>query len=100
MRLGKVIGRVTFSQTIPAFEGGRWLIVNPYTCDQFQSGDNPPECITAEPSLVVYDSLGGNVGQTVGFIEGREAASPFSERTPIDAINVALVDSVYHKPKN
>ena len=62
MRLGKVIGRVTFSQSIPAFEGGRWLIVNPYTCDQFQSGDNPPESITAEPSLVVYDSLGGDVG--------------------------------------
>ena len=100
MRLGKVIGRVTFSQSIPAFEGGRWLIVNPYTCDQFQSGDNPPEGITAEPSLVVYDSLGGDLGQTVGFIEGREAASPFPERTPIDAINVALVDSVYHKPKN
>ena len=100
MRLGKVIGRVTFSQSITAFEGGRWLIVNPYTRDQFQSGDNPPEGMTAEPSLVVYDSLGGDVGQTIGFIEGREAASPFAERTPIDAINVALVDSVYHQPKN
>ena len=43
MRLGKVIGRVTFSQTISAFEGGRWLIVNPYTCGKFQSGDAPPE---------------------------------------------------------
>ena len=32
MRLGKVIGRVTLSQMIPAFEGGRWLVVNPYTC--------------------------------------------------------------------
>ena len=29
MRLGKVIGRVTLSQTIPAFEGARWLVVNP-----------------------------------------------------------------------
>ena len=35
MRLGKVIGRVTFSQSISAFEGGRWLIVNPYTRDQY-----------------------------------------------------------------
>ena len=26
MRLGKVIGRVTLSQSIPAFEGGRWLV--------------------------------------------------------------------------
>ena len=42
MRLGKVIGRVTLSQTIPAFEGARWLVVNPYTRDQFQSGEEPP----------------------------------------------------------
>ena len=33
MRLGKVIGRVTLSQMIPSFEGGRWLLVNPYTHD-------------------------------------------------------------------
>ena len=70
MRLGKVIGRVTLSQTIPAFEGARWLVVNPYTRDQFQSGEEPPEGMTPEPSLVVYDALGGDVGQTIGFIEG------------------------------
>ena len=100
MRLGKVIGRVTLSQTIPAFEGARWLVVNPYTRDQFQGGEEPPVGMTPEPSLVVYDALGGDVGQTIGFIEGREAASPFSEPTPIDAINAALVDTVFHQPKN
>ena len=99
MRLGKVIGRVTLSQMIPAFEGGRWLVVNPYTRDQFQNGDTPPEGLSDEPSLVIFDALGGDVGQTIGFIEGREAASPFSEPTPVDAINAALVDTVYHSPK-
>ena len=99
MRLGKVIGRVTLSQMIPAVEGGRWLVVNPYTRDQFQNGDTPPEGLSDEPSLVVFDALGGDVGQTIGFIEGREAASPFSEPTPVDAINAALVDTVYHSPK-
>ncbi len=99
MRLGKVIGRVTLSQMIPVFEGGRWLVVNPYTRDQFQNGDTPPEGLSDEPSLVVFDALGGDVGQTIGFIEGREAASPFSEPTPVDAINAALVDTVYHSPK-
>ncbi|MAE32302.1 MAG: ethanolamine utilization protein EutN [Verrucomicrobiales bacterium] len=98
MRLGKVIGRVTLSQTIPSFEGGRWLVVNPYTSDDFQSGATPPEGLSAEPSLVVFDALGGDVGQTIGFIEGREAAAPFTEPTPVDAINAALVDTVYHKP--
>ena len=57
MRLGKVIGRVTLSQMIPAFEGGRWLVVNPYTRDQFQNGDTPPEGLSDEPSLVVFDAL-------------------------------------------
>ena len=99
MRLGKVIGRVTLSQMIPAFEGGRWLVVNPYTRDQFQNGDTPPEGLSDEPSLVVFDALGGDVGQTIGFIEGREAASPFSGPTPVDAINAALVDTVYPAPK-
>jgi len=100
MRLGKVIGRVTLSQTIPSFEGARWLVVNPYTRDQFQDGEDPPAGMTSEPSLVVYDALGGDVGQTIGFVEGREAASPFPDPTPIDAINAALVDTVYHQPKN
>ena len=98
MRLGKVIGRVTLSQTIPCFEGGRWLVVNPYTRDCFQSGDDPPEELSVEPSLLVYDALGGDVGQTIGFIEGREASAPFAEPMPIDAINAALGDTVYHNP--
>ena len=100
MRLGKVIGRVTLSQMIPAFEGGRWLLVNPYTRDRFQNGDTPPEGLSAEPSLVVYDALGGDVGQTIGFIEGREASAPFPKPTPVDAINAALVDIVFHAPGN
>ena len=99
MRLGKVIGRVTLSHMIPAFEGGRWLVVNPYTRDQFQNGDTPPEGLSDEPSLVVFDALGGDVGQTIGFIEGREASTPFPKPTPVDAINAALVDTVYHAPK-
>ena len=47
---------------------------------------------------MVYDALGGDVGQTIGFIEGREASAPFAEPMPIDAINAALVDTVYHNP--
>jgi len=47
---------------------------------------------------VVYDDLGGGVGQTIGFIEGREAAAPFAEPTPVDAFNGALVDHVFYNP--
>jgi microcompartment protein CcmK/EutM len=51
-----------------------------------------------DPSVVVYDDLGGGVGQTIGFVEGREAAQPFERPTPVDAINAALVDEIFYSP--
>ncbi len=98
MKLGTVIGRVTLSQTVPALEGARWLIVSPFTRDHFQRGTETPAGLSSDPSLVIYDALGGSVGQTVGYVEGREAAQPFDQPTPIDAINAALVDEIYYNP--
>jgi microcompartment protein CcmK/EutM len=98
MRLGKVIGRVTLNVAIPSCIGARWLIVSPFSRDFFQNGAVPPHGMSKEPTLVVYDNLGGLVGQTIGFVEGREAAQPFAEPTPIDAINAALVDHVFYDP--
>jgi len=98
MKLGTVIGRVTLSQTVPALEGARWLIISPFTRDHFQRGTESPAGLSTDPSLVVYDALGGAVGQTVGYVEGREAAQPFDQPTPIDAINAALIDEIYYNP--
>lgn len=98
VRLGSVIGRVTLSKTVPALIGARWLIVSPFTRGHFQSGSQTPAGISNEASPVVYDSLGAGVGQTIGFVEGREAAQPFAEPTPIDAINAALVDEIFYSP--
>ena len=98
MRLGAVIGRVTLSKNVPALCGARWLIVSPFTREHFQRGRDAPAGLSKEPSLVVYDDLGGGVGQTIGFVEGREAASPFEGPTPVDAINAALVDEIFYNP--
>lgn len=98
MRLGTVIGRVTLSQTVPPLVGARWLIVSPFTREHFQQGAIAPAGLSKEASLVVYDDLGGGVGQTIGFVEGREAAAPFAEATPVDAINAALVDEIFYSP--
>lgn len=98
MRLGTVIGRVTLNATVPALQGARWLIVSPFTRDHFQQGTDAPTGLSKDPSLVVYDNLGGGVGQTIGFVEGREAAQPFDRPTPIDAINTALVDEIFYNP--
>ena len=100
MKLGSVIGRVTLSKTVPALIGARWLVVSPFTREHFQRGTETPPGLSKDPSAVVYDDLGGGVGQTIGFIEGREAASPFEEPTPIDAINAALVDEIFYNPFN
>src|SRR2546423_12652801 len=98
MRLGAVIGRVTLSIAVPELDGARWLVVSPFTRDHFQRGSEPVAGMSKEPSLVVYDDLGGGVGQTIGFVEGREAAAPFEGPTPVDAINAALVDEIFYNP--
>ncbi len=98
MRLGTVIGRVTLSKTVPPLIGARWLVVSPFTREHFQRGIQTPSGLSKDPSLVVFDNLGGGVGQTIGFIEGAEATAPFDEPTPIDAINAALVDEIFYTP--
>jgi microcompartment protein CcmK/EutM len=98
MRLGTVIGRVTLSQTVESLRGARWLIVSPFTREHFQQGSESIEGLSKDPSLVVYDNLGAGVGQTIGFIEGREAAQPFTPPVPIDAIDAALVDNIFYSP--
>jgi hypothetical protein len=85
---------------VPALQGARWLIVSPLTSEQYKEWPGDAAVLSREPSLVVYDDLGGGVGQTIGFIEGREAASPFARPTPIDAINAALVDEIFYSPSN
>lgn len=99
MRLARVIGRVTLSQTIPGLEGARWLIVSPHTRDRFPQGTTSPSGLSSEPTPVVYDNLGGGVGDTIGFVEGREAAQPLEPIAAIDAICAALVDEVFHQPR-
>lgn len=99
MRLGKVIGRVTLSRVVPGLEGGRWLLVSPYNRATFPRGAEVPPGLSSEPTLVVYDDLGGGVGDSIGFVEGREAAQPLVPPQPIDAINAALVDHVFYQPR-
>lgn len=98
MKLGSVIGRVTLSRTVPALIGARWLIVSPFTRDHFQNGPEALPGLSKDFSLIAYDNLGGGVGQTIGYVEGREAAQPFDQPTPIDAITAALIDNIFYSP--
>ena len=98
MRLGTVIGRVTLSVAVPSVEGARWLIVSPLSREGYQKGLSGSAHLGPDPSLVVYDDLGADVTQVIGFVEGREAAAPFDEPTPIDAISACLVDEIFYRP--
>ncbi|MCX6939823.1 MAG: EutN/CcmL family microcompartment protein [Verrucomicrobia bacterium] len=96
MRLGHVIGRVTLSQQDPAYKGGRFLLVQPFSKEQFAGAPMLP--LAKGSSLVVYDNLGAGVGHVIAFTEGAEATAPFDQPTPVDAFNAALIDQVFYTP--
>jgi len=98
MKLGTVIGRVTLSRGVPALTGGRFLVVSPFSREQYQRGLNAAPSFGKDPSPIVYDDIGGGVGEVIGYEEGREAAQPFDQPTPVDAINCALVDEIFYNP--
>ena len=96
MRLGHVIGKVTLSQQDPAYKGGRFLLVQPLSREQFAGAAMTP--LAPGSSLVVYDNLGAGLGHIIGFTEGAEATAPFPQPTPVDAFNAAIVDRIFYTP--
>jgi carbon dioxide concentrating mechanism protein CcmL len=96
MRLGAVIGKVTLNQQDPALRGGRFLLVQPLSRDQFATDALLP--LPRTSTLVVYDALGAGLGQVIAFVEGAEASAPFEQPTPLDAYNAALVDKIFYTP--
>ena len=98
MKLGTVIGRVTLSKSVDLLKGGRFLVVSPLSREQYAKGLDAGVGMGKDPSLVVYDDLGGGVGDVIGYEEGAEAAQPFDVPPPIDAINCALVDEMFYNP--
>jgi len=91
MRIGEVIGRVTLSVRHPSFRGERLLLTQPWTAETLNQGGTG----NLDFSIVVYDTLGAGVGQTIAITEGAEAAAPFAERTPVDAYCAALIDEIF-----
>jgi microcompartment protein CcmK/EutM len=91
MRMGTVIGRVTLSVRNPRYKGERLLLTLPWNAETFRGAEKH------DPAIVVYDQLGAGVGQQIGISEGREAACPFPEPTPVDAYCAALIDETFYK---
>lgn len=86
------------SKSVDSLKGGTFLVVSPFSRAQYDAGIDAPAAMGTEPSLVIYDNLGADMNQVVGYEEGREAAQPFEEPTPVDAINTVLVDEMFFRP--
>ena len=91
MRIGKVTGRVTLSDSYETLAGGRFLLVE--VQDRFSLAGKARK---SSESLVVYDHLGATEGDMIAFTESREACMPFypEKIVPLDAYNAAILDSV------
>jgi microcompartment protein CcmK/EutM len=89
--MGTVIGRVTLAVRHPRYKGERLLLTLPWCAETFRGVEKH------DPAIVVYDQLGAGVGQQIGISEGREAACPVPEPTPVDAYCAALIDEYFYK---
>lgn len=90
MRIGDVIGKVTLSISDPKFTGGRFLVVRPHDPKSLREGTQSEGEV-----VVVYEELGANLGDKVGFSEGREGAMPFHpDHVAVDAYLACLLDEV------
>jgi len=89
--MGTVVGRVTLSVRAKSYVGERLLLTLPWKKDTY-SGEEK-----FDPAIVVYDQLGAGVGQYITISEGREAACPFEQPTPVDAYCAALVDEFFYQ---
>ena len=85
MFLGRVVGTVWATKKTPNLEGIRFLIVHPFDLDKEPS-----------PNLVVVaDSLGAGIGETVICAYGKAARSAIGDQEmSIEAAVVGIVDQV------
>jgi microcompartment protein CcmK/EutM len=95
MRLGIVRGQVVLNSAVPELLGTRLLLVEPVTAPNLAASNG----LGGGKTLVVADHLAPGLGQTVGFVEGREAANPYwPGKAPVDAYCALVVDGVDFRP--
>ncbi len=89
MRIGKVVGRVTLSDSYKTLAGGRFVIVQ--VQDRFSLSGKPRK---STEFLVAYDHIGASQGDLIALSESREACMPFypEKIVPLDAYNAAILD--------
>ena len=90
MRIAEIIGTVTLSKWHASLDGATWRIAVPLS----HAGLNGDVSGRGEP-LVAYDDRGAGNGSLIAMSESAEASAPFHpDQKPIDAYNVAVLDTI------
>jgi microcompartment protein CcmK/EutM len=91
MFLARVTGSVVATQKVASMTGHKLLVVEPYRVDE----KTRDRLVSTGRTFVVVDTLGAGVGELVLICQGSSARlTPETEKLPIDAVVIGLVDSV------
>lgn len=91
MFLAKVTGSVVATQKTPAMTGFKLLTVEPLRVDPADA----TRLIGIGRTFVAVDALGAGLGETVLIVQGSSARlMPETERLPVDAAIIGIVDTV------
>lgn len=91
MFVARVTGSVVATQKVASMRGQKLLTVEPYRVDE----RNRDRLVPTGRTFVVVDTLGAGLGEWVLICQGSSARlTPETEKLPIDAVVIGLVDSV------
>jgi ethanolamine utilization protein EutN len=91
MFLARVTGSLVATQKVASMTGHKLLIVEPYRVDD----KTRDRLIPTGRTFVVVDTLGAGQDQMVLVCQGSSARlTPETEKLPIDAVVIGLVDNV------
>lgn len=91
MFVAKVTGSLVATQKVASMTGHKLLIVEPYRVDE----TTRERLVPTGRTFVVVDTLGAGVGEMVLVCQGSSARlTPETEKLPIDAVVIGLIDSV------
>ena len=91
MFLARVTGSVVATQKVASMTGRKLLTVEPLRVDPEQK----KRLVSTGRTFVVVDTVGAGLGEMVLIVQGSSARmTPETERLPVDATIVGIVDSV------
>lgn len=91
MFVARVTGSLIATQKVASMTGHKLLMVEPYRVDE----KNRDRLIPTGRSFVVVDTLGAGLDEMVLVCQGSSARlTPETEKLPIDAVVIGLVDQV------